>query len=145
MLVKTVTEQEMAVMAGKLAGLLVAGWSVGLKGELGAGKTTFVRYLCQALGCSDPITSPTFVLAHEYHCKDGLLIEHWDLYRVPARPEELFLPADDKTIRLIEWIGKFPEFEAEMDLVISFAFTDSPDQRTIELKAVTANIELDHL
>lgn len=64
-----------------------------LKGDLGAGKTTFIRGLARGLGISEPVRSPTFTLIHEYtiqqppHLK-GLPLFHLDLYRIET-PEQL--------------------------------------------------------
>ena len=58
-----------------------------LTGELGAGKTTFVQGIAAALGCSEPVTSPTFALVHEY--RSGRLgLVHVDPYRL-AGPHEV--------------------------------------------------------
>ena len=100
-------EEELASLAIKFATLLKGGEVVALSGELGAGKTTFVRLLAKALAVKEPISSPTYVLQHEYKAPDGIVIEHWDLYRVAQLPDELLVPSDPKTIRLIEWGERF--------------------------------------
>jgi len=53
-----------------------------VSGELGAGKTTFVRGACRALGVQVPVTSPTFAIGHRYPAAAGLEIAHLDLYRL---------------------------------------------------------------
>lgn len=58
-------------------------------GELGAGKTTFIKALCAELGVSDAMSSPSFSLVNEYHGKSGNSIYHFDLYRLKS-PEEAF-------------------------------------------------------
>ena len=71
-------EQTEAV-AAELALELVPGDVVTVAGELGAGKTTFVRGACRALGVTVPVTSPTFTIGHRY---DGRVpVSHLDLYR----------------------------------------------------------------
>jgi tRNA threonylcarbamoyladenosine biosynthesis protein TsaE len=71
-------EQTEAV-AAELALELVPGDVVTVAGELGAGKTTFVRGACRALGVTVPVTSPTFAIGHRY---DGRVpVSHLDLYR----------------------------------------------------------------
>ena len=83
-----------------------------LKGELGSGKTTFVKALCQLLGVMEPVSSPTFSLVQEYFSPSRGLIYHLDLYRL-GRPVDLeqigfaeYL--DSGKICLIEWpdLGK---------------------------------------
>jgi tRNA threonylcarbamoyladenosine biosynthesis protein TsaE len=86
---------------------------------LGAGKTTFSRFLAEACGVTSPVASPTFVLSFEYAAAGGLKIEHWDLYRLRGLPEELHEPPPGDVLRLIEWADRVPELAAGMDLVIS--------------------------
>ncbi|WP_295810174.1 tRNA (adenosine(37)-N6)-threonylcarbamoyltransferase complex ATPase subunit type 1 TsaE [uncultured Apibacter sp.] len=59
-----------------------------LNGNLGAGKTTLVKYLCKVLNCTDSVTSPTFSLVNEYLSISGKIF-HFDLYRINY-VEELF-------------------------------------------------------
>ena len=52
-------------------------------GQMGAGKTTFIKALCEALGVSEPVTSPTFAIVNEYRSDEtGELIYHFDFYRI---------------------------------------------------------------
>jgi tRNA threonylcarbamoyladenosine biosynthesis protein TsaE len=68
--------EETERIAGLLAARLSSGDVVYVCGELGAGKTTFVRGACRALGIEGPVTSPTYTIGHRY---DG--VSHLDLYR----------------------------------------------------------------
>ena len=58
-------------------------------GKMGAGKTTFVKAICEELGVEDVITSPTFAIVNEYETKDSSLIYHFDFYRI-KRLEEVY-------------------------------------------------------
>ncbi|MDX9928488.1 MAG: tRNA (adenosine(37)-N6)-threonylcarbamoyltransferase complex ATPase subunit type 1 TsaE [Bacteroidales bacterium] len=58
-----------------------------LYGELGAGKTTFIKELCRVLGCSGPVVSPTFTLINEYLRPDGEQVFHFDFYRIEKLSE----------------------------------------------------------
>jgi tRNA threonylcarbamoyladenosine biosynthesis protein TsaE len=58
-------------------------------GKMGAGKTTFVKAICEELGVEDVITSPTFAIVNEYEVKGGSLIYHFDFYRI-KRLEEVY-------------------------------------------------------
>ena len=98
-----------------------------LKGELGAGKTTFVRKFCESIGVKESVNSPTYVLQHEYS-SDSYTIEHWDLYRVSEVPEELYEFSDKNTIRFIEWGDKFDELVDLSDLIISITTHEENDQ-----------------
>jgi len=51
-------------------------------GNLGSGKTTFIKYLCKVLGVAGNISSPTFALVNEYEGSKGLIIYHFDFYRI---------------------------------------------------------------
>lgn len=61
-------------------------------GKMGAGKTTFIKAICEALGVDDVITSPTFAIVNEYHATPGShydIIYHFDFYRI-KREEEVY-------------------------------------------------------
>ncbi len=58
-------------------------------GKMGAGKTTFIKAVCEELGVSDVITSPTFAIVNEYRSDSGELIYHFDFYRI-NKIEEVF-------------------------------------------------------
>jgi tRNA threonylcarbamoyladenosine biosynthesis protein TsaE len=92
---------ETEAVAGRLARLLRPGDVVTISGELGSGKTTFVRGACRALGVTQPVTSPTFTVGHRY---DG--VAHLDLYRfagVTAAEWGDLEPYFDGTIAFVEW------------------------------------------
>ena len=67
-------------IAAELADRLATGDVVTVSGELGTGKTTFVRGACRALGVEGAVTSPTFTIGHRYRGRDGH-VSHLDLYR----------------------------------------------------------------
>lgn len=100
----SVSLEELSEFAIECAKTLQGGEEWGLRGPLGAGKTTLVRQLVLALGGDDTVSSPTFVLCHEHSLpQHSLLIEHWDLYRLTCTPEELESPPSSGVLRLIEW------------------------------------------
>jgi tRNA threonylcarbamoyladenosine biosynthesis protein TsaE len=93
-------------IAGALAPLVEAGDVILLSGDLGAGKTIFVKGLAHGLGVEEPVTSPTFTLVHTYNGR--LPVLHADLYRLPTVQEviDLSLPElmdDDGSIAVVEW------------------------------------------
>jgi tRNA threonylcarbamoyladenosine biosynthesis protein TsaE len=75
----TSSAEETEAVAASLAPRLRAGDVVTVSGELGTGKTTFVRGACRALGISAPVTSPTFTIGHRY--SGGVDVSHLDLFR----------------------------------------------------------------
>lgn len=96
-------------LAQSFAKLLVGGEVILLNGDLGAGKTTFTKFVLQALGVKDNITSPTFTLMHEYKTK-RFNIYHFDMYRLSDANEatalgfEEYLYSEDKSsIVFVEW------------------------------------------
>ena len=98
-------EEKTAHIAGTLAGELGANSVVAFYGELGVGKTTFIRHLCEALGVKSDVTSPTFTLMHEY--KGRLPVAHFDCYRITSSEEAMMIGMEEKFdqggITLIEW------------------------------------------
>lgn len=124
---------ELIPVSRQIASKLKTGLTVGLIGELGAGKTTLVSHLMEALGASEPVSSPTFVLQHVYKAP-SFIVEHWDLYRLGSLPLELLEPADSKVVRLVEWADKF--FELKLDMEIRMNFGKTADQRLIALKTL---------
>ena len=89
-------------LGAELAARLAPGDVVLVKGELGAGKTTFVRGACRALGVEGPVTSPTFTIGQIY--PGPVEVAHLDLYRLtqidPAILEDYLAP---ERIAFIEW------------------------------------------
>jgi tRNA threonylcarbamoyladenosine biosynthesis protein TsaE len=95
------TEQAGASLASRLS----PGDVVTVSGELGTGKTTFVRGACRALGVESPVTSPTYTIGHRYHGRDAD-ISHLDLYRfrdVSAAEWGDLEPYFEDAIVFVEW------------------------------------------
>lgn len=90
-----------------LAARLRPGDVVLISGELGAGKTTFVRGAARALGVEGPVTSPTFTIGQLYAARDGLEVAHVDLYRLAGLAGEDPGLLDDyltpERIAFVEW------------------------------------------
>jgi len=102
---ETATPEETETLAAQLARRLRPGDVVLVSGELGAGKTTFVRGACRALGVRAPVTSPTFTIARRYDA--AVPISHLDLYRLgDLADEDPALLADELAedrIAFVEW------------------------------------------
>ncbi|MCH2064084.1 MAG: tRNA (adenosine(37)-N6)-threonylcarbamoyltransferase complex ATPase subunit type 1 TsaE [Roseibacillus sp.] len=103
----------MQALGRDLAGELAGGAVVGLDGDLGAGKTEFVKGLAAGMGFGGVVTSPTFTLLHEYEAGARTLY-HLDFYRVGHGEEILALGWDELLeeptgVVVVEWAGKFPE------------------------------------
>ncbi len=105
--------EETFAFGSRLGALTARGEIFALHGDLGAGKTQFVKGLAAGLGCdAAAVTSPTFTLIHEY-TGGRLPLFHFDFYRLESVAETLRLGLDDYLggdgVLAIEWAGKFPE------------------------------------
>lgn len=130
-------EEGTRVFACKLAASLTGGMQIGLSGGLGAGKTTLIRLLVAELGGLTPVSSPTYILQHEYPTSRGLTVEHWDLYRLNGLPEELQGKCSPAHLRLIEWPERAPELISCLDLHLSISFCEDPaaaDSRLVTIE-----------
>src|SRR2546423_4117059 len=88
MTIETSSPAETEAVGAELAARLEPGDVVLVSGELGAGKTTFVRGACRALGVNGAVTSPTYAIGQVYAARDGLEVAHLDLYRLGSLGEE---------------------------------------------------------
>jgi tRNA threonylcarbamoyladenosine biosynthesis protein TsaE len=131
---RTASEAETAAVARELAASLDAGAVVLLHGDLGAGKTVFVRGLAEGLGVEpDAVSSPTFTIVQEY--RGGRLpLFHVDLYRLDDPREIEDLGLDEIAaggVLAIEWADKLPR-PARDAVVVRIALDD--DGRTIAVE-----------
>ena len=76
-------------------------------GKMGAGKTTFIKAICEVMGVKETINSPTFSIVNEYEAADGSIIYHFDCYRINKIQEALDLGAEEYlysgNLCFIEW------------------------------------------
>jgi len=102
--------EEKTVLSGASLGQTLYSFPVDihLRGELGAGKTTFLQGLAKFLGIEDPLTSPTYALEQRYQTNMGVPFIHIDCYRLSsAQSHELLRATDDQNgIRVIEWADR---------------------------------------
>jgi tRNA threonylcarbamoyladenosine biosynthesis protein TsaE len=128
-------------LGGRLASELSPGDIVLVEGELGAGKTTFVRGACRRLGVTGPVTSPTFTIGQRY-AADGTVpvVAHLDLYRLTSlADEDPDLLADylgPDTIAFVEWPGAGERELAGLAHVAARVHLDHAggDRRRIEVR-----------
>ena len=132
-------------MAGTFAKILPTGTSIGLIGELGAGKTTFVKGFAAAYKIHhDTVTSPTFTIINEY---DGTVpVFHADLYRIGSDDElartGIYDLAADKGYLLVEWPEKFKSLANYLDLFLIFSIKKGGRSITVKgKKAILLEIE----
>jgi tRNA threonylcarbamoyladenosine biosynthesis protein TsaE len=116
-------EAATAALAARLAALARPGDVIALKGDLGAGKTSFARAFIRARGGREPVPSPTFTLAQVYELDDAT-VWHFDFYRLRTSEEAWELGIEDAFsggIALIEWpercAGVLPRRRLEIALL----------------------------
>jgi len=138
--IKTESAEETMVFAEKLASRLGSGDILTLSGDLGAGKTTFVKGLAKGLHIKRNVNSPTFTIIKEY---DGRLpLYHMDVYRLENGNEDLgygeYFDGDGVTV--IEWADKIANWLPEERLNL-FIRRTSETGREIKLKPAGSRYE----
>ena len=120
----TASPAETEALAGRLVGELEPGDVVTVSGELGSGKTTFVRGACRALGVTAPVTSPTYTIGHRYLGDPD--VSHLDLYRFSG-------------VTQAEWAELEPYFEN------AIAFVEWPEAAGAGLPEVRVAVGMEHV
>ncbi len=101
----------------------LAGWTVLLVGELGAGKSTIARAFIKAAGHVGAVPSPTYTLVEPYKLASGI-IYHIDLYRIADQDELRYLgwAELDDGLRLVEWPDRAPDLLQDADLALELKY-----------------------
>lgn len=130
--------KETEKLAKTFAKLLHGGEIILLNGDLGAGKTTFTKFLLKYLGVKDEVTSPTFTIMREYNTK-RFDIYHFDMYRLSSGEEargfglEDYIYSNGKgSIVLIEWAENVKDILNGKFIEINIKLIDD-DKRQIEI------------
>jgi len=104
-------------------------------GEMGIGKTTFIKEICKNLLVEDTVSSPTFSIVNQYKAKENKIIYHFDFYRLETEEEvydmgyeEYFFNGD---LCLIEWPEKIERLIPEE--IVKVILTKNKEQRIIEI------------
>jgi len=104
---KVLSDEEMRCLGAEIGATLKGGEVFELIGDVGAGKTTFVKGLARGLKITDDVQSPSFTINRNYAGRDGLVLNHYDFYRLTDAgimameiAESLTLP---KNITVVEW------------------------------------------
>jgi len=129
--------KETKELAKKFAGLLTGGEIILLNGDLGAGKTTFTKWVLRSLGVKDDVTSPTFTIMREYSCKK-FNIYHFDMYRLSSADEarefgleDYIYSKDKRNIVFIEWSENVKEMLFGNFIEVNITHVDE-DKRKFE-------------
>jgi len=126
-------------LANKFANLILNGCFVSLYGEIGAGKTAFVKLVAEALNVKEHVTSPTFVILNEYH-SGKIPMYHFDLYRlenegIKTIEDELREYSETRALTFVEW-AEFSQNQVPFDhLNINVTYSDD-DSRVYSFEFV---------
>jgi len=133
---KTVTLPQLEKIAADFISTLTVGDVVYMKGDLGAGKTTFVRAALQSLlGPKEHVPSPTFTLVQTYETTQGF-IWHYDLYRIDDPAEVLELGMDEafsQGITFIEWPERMRFIYTPKHYVVQLNAADNEHERVVKI------------
>lgn len=104
-------------------------------GQMGAGKTTFIKALAKELGVNDATSSPTFSLVNEYKTANGELLYHFDVYRLKSESEALDFGIDEYLYSgnwcFIEWSEKIPNLLPDAYSEITIKISDNGNRNLI--------------
>jgi tRNA threonylcarbamoyladenosine biosynthesis protein TsaE len=101
-------------------------------GEMGAGKTTFIKAICRALGVTSVVQSPTFGLVNEYTTETGESVYHFDCYRLRNEAEAFDIGIDEYldsgAYCFVEWPEKIPSFWPDHALHVSLTVGENQER-----------------
>jgi tRNA threonylcarbamoyladenosine biosynthesis protein TsaE len=138
----TRSESETITLGTEFAKRLRAGSVVALFGELGTGKTRFIKGTCRGLGVNEHVASPTFTIVNQYDGAHGLKIFHFDFYRLRFPAMELreigfaeYIDSADG-ISLIEWADRVQDFLPANRFDVHLSLGDNETTRRITITEV---------
>ena len=127
--------EETLCIGERVGALLRAGDLVLLEGDLGSGKTVFVRGVCRAFGCEEQVRSPSFVLVREYRGRETVF--HIDLYRLTGLSDWHTLGVEDRMgqgVALVEWGEALERLFAADALVVKLEAGAALTDRLLRLR-----------
>ena len=134
MIVHTCSEEETKQLGRELSTSVTAD-TICLFGEMGCGKTEFVKGFLQGLGYVGDVTSPTFALCHKYDA--AKTVYHYDLYRLSGYDDLYsigFFDPEPHSVRLIEWSENAVDYLPEDALCLYFEYSEEIDHRNIRIE-----------
>jgi tRNA threonylcarbamoyladenosine biosynthesis protein TsaE len=127
------SETQTRRLGARLAGWLKPGDVLALVGDLGTGKTRWVQGVCEGLGVTDPVISPSFTLVNEYAGRRP--VYHIDLYRLADSREVLTFGLEDylygSGICLIEWADRATDFLPSEHLIVTLHHLEDTKRRVV--------------
>ena len=131
---------ETEALGAALAGRLKPGAVVAFSGDLGAGKTAFVRGMARGLGISERVTSPTFTIVNEYE-GGRLPLFHFDMYRLGSSDELFDIGWEDYLARggvcAVEWSERMEELLEPGTIRVDLRRGEDEDRRVITVEGVS--------
>ena len=121
------TESELGKVSKTIIDFIKEYQIIAFRGDLGAGKTTLIKNICNLLGVIDNVSSPTFSIVNEYESGEELKVFHFDFYRLESEEEAFDLGIEDYfysgNLCLIEWPSKIESLlpEKRLEIHISIA------------------------
>ncbi len=122
---KAISEKDLPLIAKDLLETFSDKKVILFYGEMGAGKTTLIKVLCEELGVDEPTNSPTFSIVNEYASRDDKPVYHFDFYRIEKEEEVLDMGYEDylysDNFCFIEWPQKIPNLLPEDALKVTIS------------------------
>ncbi|HYX08552.1 MAG TPA: tRNA (adenosine(37)-N6)-threonylcarbamoyltransferase complex ATPase subunit type 1 TsaE [Bacteroidales bacterium] len=123
------TPDELNAVAREMLPVMKEYKIVAFYGEMGAGKTTLIKAICEEMEVEDVVSSPTFALVNEYHTRDNQPVFHFDFYRIEKISELYDLGYEDYfysgNLCMIEWPEKAPSLIPESALTVRIEVKES--------------------
>lgn len=130
------TEQEMTKWGKELGEAVVPPLLISLTGDLGAGKTTLAKAICEGFGVAEPVTSPTYALVHRYEAEKSP-VYHVDLYRLDDEAQLTNIGWDDllteRAVVIVEWPERAGDRMPSDHLHIDLEYVDGDESRRVLL------------
>ncbi len=132
------SERDTLQIAMQCASSLQPGDIISLSGQLGAGKTLFMRGITEFFNCDEQLSSPTFSLFNIYQGSfegEEVVLHHFDLYRIESLREleaigfDEYLSSGD--LSFVEWAERFPEYASLYTLTVSLEYTGDESRRIL--------------
>ena len=130
------TEQEMMKWGKELGQAIVPPLVISLTGDLGAGKTTLAKAICEGFGVAEPVTSPTYSLVHRYDAEKAP-VYHVDLYRLDNESQLTNIGWDDllseRAVVIVEWPERAGDRMPDDHLHIDLEYVEGDESRRVLL------------
>lgn len=145
MIVKTTSLQDTQRFAEELGKRLPGGSMLELRGDVGVGKTAFIKGLAWGMGVEDDVQSPSFTLSRVYEVHEGLQLHHYDFYRLHdpgvlsyELAESL---ADPQVVTVVEWADVVEGILPPQRYVLQLSYGEGETERTIVCQPGTKELE----